>query len=110
VLQLTCGGARARRAPEAAPRARRRAAAQETVAARGAEGGPLRILLLSEGNVCRSVLAEALLARELAARGLAAAVQCESKGARAPARGVARAAQSRGPASCAAAETLRHGC
>lgn len=59
----------------------RRAAAQAQVAARGSEVGPVRVLFLSEGNVCRSVLAEALFNAQLAARGLDGAVLCESKGA-----------------------------
>jgi protein-tyrosine-phosphatase len=46
---------------------------------------PLRVLFLSEGNVCRSVLAEALLRDRLAtlaAAGCSLAVQVESKGTR----------------------------
>jgi protein-tyrosine-phosphatase len=42
--------------------------------------GPVRVLLLSEGNVCRSVLAEAMLAQRLQERGLGAVVRVESKG------------------------------
>jgi hypothetical protein len=59
--------------------------------ARGAAAGPVRILFLSEGDVCRSVLATALFQQQLAARGLSAAVLCESKGA----LGRARAARCR---------------
>ena len=57
------------------------AAAKDELARRSVEPGPVRVLLLSEGNVCRSLLAEAMLAKRLAARGLGAVVQVESKGA-----------------------------
>lgn len=43
---------------------------------------PVRLLFLSEGNTCRSVLAEGFLTRLLADRGLEAQFSCESKGTR----------------------------
>eukprot|EP00850_Spirogloea_muscicola_P021702 SM000258S09118 [mRNA] locus=s258:23636:26742:- [translate_table: standard] len=43
------------------------------------DASKVRILFLSEGNVCRSVYAEAVLRRLLAARGLEAFYECESK-------------------------------
>eukprot|EP00850_Spirogloea_muscicola_P011292 SM000069S20729 [mRNA] locus=s69:600082:603228:+ [translate_table: standard] len=44
-----------------------------------ADASKVRVLFLSEGNVCRSVYAEAVLRRLLAARGLEAFYDCESK-------------------------------
>lgn len=41
-----------------------------------------RVLFVSESNVCRSVLAEAVMNELLQQRGLQDAVQCESKGTR----------------------------
>jgi len=58
------------------------AAAKELAAARGPTHGPLRVLFLSEGNVCRSVLAQAFFNRELAQRGLSDRVLCNSAGTR----------------------------
>eukprot|EP00850_Spirogloea_muscicola_P017762 SM000156S02118 [mRNA] locus=s156:10065:13264:+ [translate_table: standard] len=58
------------------------AAAQRAAAPREAAPGDaskVRVLFLSEGNVCRSVYAEAVLRRLLAARGLEAFYECESK-------------------------------
>ena len=42
----------------------------------------MRVLFLSEGNTCRSVLAEALFTRLLAERNLSDSFTCESKGTR----------------------------
>lgn len=41
-----------------------------------------RVLFLSEGNVCRSLLAEAILKKMLWENGLADVVECESRGTR----------------------------
>lgn len=41
-----------------------------------------RVLFVSESNVCRSVLAEAVTNRILCERGLEGEVTCESKGTR----------------------------
>ncbi len=41
-----------------------------------------QILFVSESNVCRSVLAEAVMNRLILERGMQAEVRCESKGTR----------------------------
>ncbi len=41
-----------------------------------------QILFVSESNVCRSVLAEAVMNRLIKERGMEAEVMCESKGTR----------------------------
>ena len=41
-----------------------------------------KILFVSESNVCRSVLAEAVMNRLIQERGMQAEVRCESKGTR----------------------------
>ena len=41
-----------------------------------------QILLVSESNVCRSVLAEAIMNRLIRQKGMEAEVMCESKGTR----------------------------
>eukprot|EP00959_Pyramimonas_sp_CCMP1952_P326886 6842781-Pyramimonas_sp.AAC.1 len=41
-----------------------------------------RILFISEGNVCRSVLAEAIMTQMLKDNGLADRVECASRGTR----------------------------
>ena len=55
--------------------------AQEA-AEQGSSDTTARILFVSESNVCRSVLAEAIMRRLLQERGLAQEVSCESKGTR----------------------------
>lgn len=42
----------------------------------------VRVLFLSEGNVCRSVIAEATFRAMLASKGLTDYIECESKGVR----------------------------
>ena len=58
-----------------------RAAAIKEAETRPADA-PVRVLFLSEGNTCRSVLAEALFTRLLEERHLSDSVTCESKGTR----------------------------
>ena len=77
-------------------------------AGREPEGGPARVLVLGECNVCRSVLAAALLARALEAAGLGGDVEVESAATRDYNIGAspsARAAESAARAPrCAAAD------
>ena len=55
--------------------------AQEA-AEQGSSDTTARILFVSESNVCRSVLAEAVMRQLLQDRGLSEEVTCESKGTR----------------------------
>lgn len=59
-----------------------------------------QILFVSESNVCRSVLAEAVMNRLILERGMQAEVRCESKGTRQASASTAVAAAISSSVSC----------